>query len=91
MNVQYEILPDSPHTLSSNYETNAPNRAPPPPPRRHNKTVSGTDDIKYTTALIENMFLYDKCRNSDSLLDVRGSNPGGGARFSAPVQTVLGA
>jgi len=66
-------------------------KTPPPPPRRHNKTVSGTDDIKYTTALIENMFLYDKCRNSDSLLDVRGSNPGGGARFSAPVQTVLGA
>jgi hypothetical protein len=33
----------------------------------HNKTVSGIDDIKYTTALTENKFLHDKCRNSDSL------------------------
>ena len=59
--------------------------SPPPTRQDHNKAVSGIDYIKYTTALIENTFLYDKYRNNDSLLYVRGSNPGGGP-IQPPIQ-----
>jgi len=40
---------------------------PPFPEHGNNKTVGGKDDIKYTTAHIENMFQHGKFRNRDSL------------------------